>query len=487
MKNSLFISAALLLTACSSGTANVPSPNTPADCTDVTFDASVRYSHKVIESCLNDFYCNTRLVGLSVYDNDGNLVKESAGKENLKFDYVVGLVTKALIEAADYYKDEPEARAWFYSVEDYANRFAESVPVTGGSLDDLNATKMYSLIYDLTAPGAAFEGIADAATHANAMTAMQKAVQGLADANENYVIKPEVSEQLAGGWWHKKSYPNQMWCDGQYMGPALLAQLKRYGLNMTPDADYQIITHQFDLTWHKLWDADKRLLYHAFSADPTGAKAKCWADAETGLSAEYWGRACGWYFLALVDVIEQMPTDQLWPSRVSTLADGCDDCRTRLKMYLEALAEGLAARQDKATGCWYQLLAYDESLTADTYKGEAYEPKSNYLESSVTAIFTAAYLKAIRLGLIDADKYLPVAKRGYEGFVNRFMKQQADGRLRLVDDCASAGLGNKTDRDGSAAYYLLGEDVTRVTTYTEGKVLGAFLLAAIEYERMNCR
>ena len=77
-----------------------------------------------------------------------------------------------------------------------------------------------------------------------------------------------------------------------------------------------------------------------------------------------------------------------------------------------------------------------------------------------------------------------MAKKAYEGFVNQFVKQKEDGTLTLVNSCASAGLGASDKRDGSAAYYLLGSDVTRVTNYTEGKVLGAFLLAAIEYERL---
>ena len=60
--------------------------------------------------------------------------------------------------------------------------------------------------------------------------------------------------------------------------------------------------------------------------------------------------------------------------------------------------------------------------------------------------------------------------------------------------CKSAGLGGKTFRDGSAAYYLMGQDTeptvadpTSPSFYTEGKVLGAFILAATEYERMKDR
>ena len=179
-----------------------------------------------------------------------------------------------------------------------------------------------------------------------------------------------------------------------------------------------------------------------------------------------------------------MPTDQVYVPTQSSLSEYSIDCRTRLKQYLEQLAAGLKKRQDPETGCWYQLLAYDSTFVADTYKGKSYSPKRNYLESSASAIFTATYLKAIRLGYLPADEYLPMAKKAYEGFVNQFVKQKEDGTLTLVNSCASAGLGGGDKRDGSAAYYLLGSDVTRITNYTEGKVLGAFLLAAIEYERL---
>lgn len=453
--------------------------------TDVKFDSTQLYSKLIIDSRINDFYANTKQMGFNVYDEEGNLLKTNAGGENLKFDYVPGLVAKALIEGAAYYKDSTFARAWYYMVEDYANRYVESVPTTGGSLDNLNATKMYPYLYELTREEGAYASIANPATHSNAMEAMKKAIQGLADANETYVIQTSVKEDAAGGWYHKKSYPNQMWCDGQYMGPALLAQLQTYDLHIGQGLeDWKTITRQFDITWHYLWDADKQLLWHAFSADPTGEYAKCWADPVTGRSQEYWGRACGWYLLALVDLLEMMPTDIEYAPTQSSLAEYSTDCRTRLQQYLEKLSAGLKARQDANTGCWYQLLAYDNTFSADTYQGKTYNRTYNYLESSASAIFTAAYLKAVRLGYLPADEYLDVAIKGYQGFVNEFVKLKSDGTYTLVNSCASAGLGSSANREGSAAYYLLGSDVTRVTKYTEGKVFGAFILAAIEYERL---
>lgn len=446
----------------------------------------------IIQERITDFYANKKLMGLNQYSIDGQLTSANAGGANLKFDYVPGLVAKAIIEAADCFSDTGYAKSWFYSVEDYANRCIDEVPTTGKSLDDLNATKMYFALYDLTDPEkGAFRHIANPATHENARLAMERALQGLKDVKENYVITAQQSKECAGGWWHKGVYPNQMWCDGQYMGPALLAQLVHYGYTIDgAEEDWRTITRQFDITWHKLWDPKEQLLWHAFSADPKGEKACLWADPKTGRSQEYWGRACGWYFLALVDVLELIPEGITMKPTQPSLRKLSPDCRQRLLYYLNELAKGLARRQDPATGCWYQLLAHDGDFTVSEYQGKTFAPVSNYLESSASSIFTAAYLKSIRLNLLEAEEYAPLAERAMEGLINQFLRlRNEDGTWMLIDDCASAGLGGASwgVRDGSAAYYLLGNDVTRITTYTEGKVYGAFILAATEYLRRSAQ
>ena len=444
----------------------------------------------IIQHRITDFYANKKLMGLNQYTVSGELTTHNAGGSNLKFDYVPGLVAKAIIEAADCFSTTGYAKSWFYSVEDYANRCIDEVPTTGKSLDDLNATKMYFALYDLTDPETgAFRSIANPATHANARLAMERAIQGLRDVKEHYVITAQQNKECAGGWWHKGVYPNQMWCDGQYMGPALLAQLVHYGYTIDgPEEDWRTITRQFDITWHKLWDPKEQLLWHAFSADPLGEKACLWADPKTGRSQEYWGRACGWYFLALVDVLELMPQGIKMKPEQRSLRGLSTDCRERLLYYLNTLAQGLARRQDPTTGCWYQLLAHDGDYVASEYQGKACTPTRNYLESSASCIFTASYLKGIRLGLLEKDEYGELADRAMEGIVSQFLRlKDDDGTWMLIDDCASAGLGGASwgVRDGSAAYYLLGNDVTRITNYTEGKVYGAFILAATEYAR--CR
>ena len=117
-------------------------------------------------------------------------------------------------------------------------------------------------------------------------------------------------------------------------------------------------------------------------------------------------------------------------------------------------------------------------------------PATNYLESSATAIFTDVLLKGKRLGYLTDSKYEAAAKKAYKGLVEQFVKTDVDGNpYGIVRCCRSAGLGGKKEgedmRTGSAAYYLLGSDVTatKENEYTEGKALGAFILAAVEYER----
>ncbi len=454
----------------------------------VAFDSTQRYSRLVIDARLNDFYANKNQMGFQTFTENGEKISAPAGASKLKFDYVPGLVAKALIEAVDYYQTQSWARPWFYSVEWYGNTYLNSVPSTGGSLDNLNATKMYFGLSDLTSQGSVFD---NETTYANAHWAMSTAVKGLSDHNDRYSISASTLEDAAGGWFHKSSYVNQMWLDGQYMGPALLAQLNNYGYAIAGIDNDALITNQFDICWRYLWNDEEKLLYHAMTASPGDRYSRDWqgVSASNGIyhSAEYWGRACGWYFLALVDVLEQFEKRE-FPILDDEGTLPFDSLKNILRTQLNELASGLAARQDAETGCWYQLLAHDGTFYADSYQGWPYNRTYNYLESSATCIFTAAYLKGMRLGLFNKD-YSEVARKAYRGIIEQFLvKNTADeADVHLINCCRSAGLGGSSRRDGSAAYYLLGSDVS-VTSIdnpqTEGKVFGSFILASTEYERL---
>ncbi|WP_288772126.1 glycoside hydrolase family 88 protein [uncultured Prevotella sp.] len=461
----------------------------------VKFNPGVRYSQWAINSRAHDFYANTTKFGLAKFDADGTSVEIKRNDTKKKLDYVPGLVAKSMIEAADYYQNFDWSKPWFASVKEYGDAYYNSVPNGGGSLDDLNAVKLYIGIYN--------NKNASETDKTHAKTAIGLATEGLKAHNNSCSIKSGTlaGDAVVGGWFHKTAYNNQMWLDGAYMGSALLAQIVNFngtGSNVfgSADKDWNMVFKQLDIVWNMCWNSKDKLMYHAFEANAGTKESNSHADTWQGLngktepytfhSAAYWGRANAWYIFALVDALEAM----------GKAGRTTDANYTTLKTHLQDLAAGIVARQAD-NGGWYQLLDKTDSFEATSYNSNwSGKPASatNYIETSATAIFSAALFKAARLGLIDA-KYKENAKKAFECLVNNYTYLK-DGSLEIWGSCRSAGLGGGTDgiyaesgkkfRDGSNEYYLLGYDVPMVIKsegITEGKVLGGFIMAATEYER----
>lgn len=468
----------------------------------VTFNPAVRYSQWAINSRANDFYANTTSFGLATYKADGTPDKPRNDTKK-KLDYVPGLVAKSMIEAADYYQGFDWSKPWFLSVKEYGDAYCQKVPYGGGSLDDLNAVKLYIGLFNNTN--------ATKTDKSNAQTAIGLAQKGLvAHNNSNSIQSGTLAEKagytVLGGWFHKTAYNNQMWLDGAYMGSALLAQIVNFngtGSNVfgSTTADWDMVFKQLNIVWNMCWNSTDKLMYHAFEANAGTGTSKSHADTWAGLngttkpytfhSAAYWGRANAWYLMALVDVLEAMKN----AGQENTTN------YTTLKQHLADLAAGIAARQDVTTGGWYQVMDKDASFKATSYNSTwSGKPASvtNYIETSATAIFAAAYFKAVRLGLLSTSPcdYKTIAKNAFEGLVNNYTYLDANGDMQIWGSCRSAGLGGGTGddyvaggkkyRNGSNDYYLLGYDVPMVKQSdgkTEGKVLGGFIMAATEYER----
>lgn len=437
----------------------------------VKFNPGVRYSQWAINSRAHDFYANSTAFGLAKYKADGTSVEIKRNDTKKKLDYVPGLVAKSMIEAADYYQNFDWSKPWFASVKEYGDAYYNSVPNGGGSLDDLNAVKLYIGIYNYKN--------ASATDKENAQTAIGRATIGLIAHNKNNSIPSGTlaSDAVVGGWFHKTAYNNQMWLDGAYMGSALLAQIVNFngaGSNVfgSADKDWEMVVKQLNIVWNMCWNPTDKLMYHAFEANAGTGKSNSHADTWAGLngttkpytfhSAAYWGRANAWYIFALVDALEAMGK----AGRTS------DANYTTLRNHLQDLAAGIVARQAD-NGGWYQLLDKDNTFTATSYNSNwSGKPKSttNYIETSATAIFSAALFKAARLGLIDA-KYKENARKAFECLVNNYTYLK-DGSLEIWGSCRSAGLGGGTGtdyakggkkfRDGSNEYYLLGYDVPMV-------------------------
>ena len=384
------------------------------------------YSKWVIDSRMGSFNNKTKTVGFATPDHP---------QCTASWDYVPGLVAKGILKAYTQYKDSTWSAYWLEGIKDYADAHMDI------TFDEYKLSTQHGRI-QAPLPG-------------------------------------------AGGFWHKggglvKGYDNQMWLDGLYMGAAMYGE---YVGRYTPENEkaWADIALQFDTVFHYTWNEEEKLCHHAWSAAPWQENS-FWADPKTGRSAEFWARGMGWFFAALVDVLEYMPAG------VDVDASGID-ARTRLTGYLEKVADGLKARQDNESGCWYQLLRYDDSFVAESYNDVACG-HANYLEASASSMFTYAYLKAMRLGLLDKEKYTDTAVKAYKGLIKEFVVENADGTISIVSSCESAGLGGGAKsgepkyRDGSAAYYLCGYDVP-VNDHTEGKALGPFIMASLEYELLE--
>jgi unsaturated rhamnogalacturonyl hydrolase len=250
---------------------------------------------------------------------------------------------------------------------------------------------------------------------------------------------PRTSE---GGFWHKKVYPYQMWLDGLYMGEPFYAE---YAATFHEDAAFDDIAKQFMLMEQHARDSKTGLLYHGWDE----SRKQRWADPQTGRSPNFWGRAMGWYAMALVDSLDYFPKEH--PKRAELIA------------ILNRVAESVEKYQESKSGLWYQVLD----------KGGA---EGNYLEASASCMFVYALAKGVRQGYLPAS-YLGVARKAYQGITSQFIETDAAGKLNLKGTVSVAGLGGNPYRDGSYQYYLSERVVTN-----DPKGVGAFLMAANEME-----
>ena len=236
-----------------------------------------------------------------------------------------------------------------------------------------------------------------------------------------------------GNYWHKRTYPDQVWLDGLYMG--LPFQIE-YGLNtgqpaLVEDAIAQILS-ALELT------AFDRFYAHGYDH----ARRQPWANPKTGRSPAAWARAVGWLSMALVDAFE-LTRD------------------VRLAAPTAALLRDIVAEQHD-NGLWPQVL-------------DAPDLDGNYEESSASAMFAYALLAATRLGLGD---YASAGRRGLAALVRDRLKTGDDDRVHFTTICHVAGLGSYGGgpyRSGTREYYLEEKVVN-----DDAKGVGPLMMAAAE-------
>ncbi len=249
----------------------------------------------------------------------------------------------------------------------------------------------------------------------------------------------------SGGFWHKLIYPNQMWLDGIYMASPFLAA---YAAAFDEPALFDDVVHQIALVESHTRDAKTGLLYHAWDE----SKQQRWADPDAGCSPHFWGRAVGWFAMALPDVLDFLPADH--PRRGEILD------------ILARLIDAIARVQDPASGVWYQILVLPER-------------EGNYLEASASCMFVYAIAKSVRGGYIP-QQWAAVAQHAYRGVLEQFISVDEAGLVSLNRICEVAGLGGTPYRDGSFEYY-----VKEPVVSNDLKGVGPFILASVAMQRLE--
>ncbi len=247
-----------------------------------------------------------------------------------------------------------------------------------------------------------------------------------------------------GGFWHKKIYPNQMWLDGLYMGAPFYAE---YLVTFKDGQGLEDVFKQFTLCYEHTVDQKTGLLYHAWDEK----KSQFWADPKTGHSPNFWGRAMGWYMMALVDTMKI----------VKAVADF-----TPLQELFTKCLKALVKVQDPQSQVWYQVLDQGNR-------------RGNYLEASASSMIVCATAKAIKLGILD-DSWQVFLEKSYRGLTEVFVHFTEEGWVNLIHNCQVAGLGGEDHRDGTFVYYISEPIITN-----DFKGFGAFLQATLLLEPLN--
>ncbi len=263
-----------------------------------------------------------------------------------------------------------------------------------------------------------------------------------------FLIRKQLSEQprtKSGGFWHKKIYPWQIWLDGIYMSAPFYLEFSKM---FDQPAGYEDVIGQILLIDTRTRDPKTGLRYHGWD-ESNGQK---WANPVTGCSPNFWGRAMGWYGMALVDVLDYLPAD--FPRR------------EQIVFILNDLNKAVVRYQDNKTGLWYQVL--DQGDRA-----------GNYLEASASAMFVYTLAKSFQLNYSDSSCW-QAAVKGYRGMIDNLVSVTPNGLVSLNRICSVAGLGGNPYRDGTYEYYI-----SEPVVSNDLKGVGPFILAALQMEKVK--
>ena len=345
----------------------------------------------------------------------------------LKWNYTPGLELRAFLDVYDACGDE--------AIYDYVHAWYDAAVHEDGTIETYSPEK-YST--DLICPGKSLFYFLD-------RTGEQKYRRAVELVKTQIDSQPRTSE---GAFWHKKVYPDQVWLDGVYMAePFYVEYATRFLEGEEREAAYAEIVNEFTVAAEHTFDPVTKLYRHAWDE----SRQMFWCDPQTGQSQHCWGRALGWYCMALMDVLDFLPEDSAGHAALLDL--------------LQKICAELPKWADPETGLWYQVLDQPGR-------------EGNYLEATCCAMFCYTFLKSIRKGWLDAGQ-LPYAKQLYASLVGEFISTDEEGWISLEKCCSVGGLGGSSRRMGDFDYYL-----SEPVRANDSKGTAPFIWASLEMERL---
>ena len=214
----------------------------------------------------------------------------------------------------------------------------------------------------------------------------------------------DITKGHSDRWW---------WCDALYMAPAVFTRL--YAL--TGEKKYLKFAHKEYLACYEhLYDKEEHLFFR---------DANYFGKQNAEGKKIFWSRGNGWVLAGLAEILKTLPQDD-------------KKYRPYYEQLLREMSEKIASLQG-GDGYWRSDL-----LSPDIYPMP---------ETSGTGLFTYAMLYGINAGILDADKYLPVVKKGWEAMVKAVDTEGKVGWTQMV--AAKPGSVEKKNNRGYSTGSLL--------------------------------
>lgn len=268
-------------------------------------------------------------------------------------------------------------------------------------------------------------------------------------ASQTRLVEPTtILGTIGHPFQHKKTHAFQHWLDGNFMVEPFRALYASARLTGQEQANaYEDIVGQLINAGTLTYDNETKLYRHAFAGEGSDVG---WADA-SGRALFAWGRALGWYILAMCEVLDVLPSSHAR--------------RSELTGVLTGLLSALLTYRD-ASGVWPLLPTI------------ATDGTNNKLEATSSCMYAYGYLHGVRMGYLP-QTMTQTAKEVYEKVFENFI--EISGTSVTLKNCVTGGNPGASSTNETQ---VLQNYYSKSFADNDLHGVGPFIMASLEYEKM---